>query len=297
MVNKRYALIVLPTFLLSWNALADNLDGFYIKASYFDAFFNTIGPLEGKEDVGNNTTEGVFSFNKNERIRAGCNPKYIPGLAGGIAVGYILENVKIEFESLYSQTNLYSEDYSNKDKAKYVELRRNECTSVGTECSSPWRSKKVDVDIKDTCENIGASVKFRAAFQMRNEGFNNLAGLVNIYYDFSRKPFTPYISIGGGLTKVKFLGRTRYAFAYQTKLGANYQLTTQMQAFAGLRYFGILGNQFENIVPTLKIPAGEQAIKPTGESFDHCARIESSTATITNRFGIYGLEAGLTYYF
>ncbi|MGL9762737.1 MAG: hypothetical protein ACR5LB_11605 [Wolbachia sp.] len=57
MVNKRYTLIILPAFLLSWNALADNLDGFYIKASYFDALFNTIGPLEDKEDVGNSTTE------------------------------------------------------------------------------------------------------------------------------------------------------------------------------------------------------------------------------------------------
>ncbi|WP_250778306.1 P44/Msp2 family outer membrane protein [Wolbachia pipientis] len=296
MVNKRYALIVLPTFLLSWNALADNLDGFYIKASYFNALFNTIGPLEGKENVGNNITEGVFSFNKNERIGAGCNPTYVPGLAGGIAVGYILENVKIEFESLYSQTNLYSEDYSNKDKAKYVELRRNKDASAGTECSSPWRSGKVDVDIKNTCENIDASVKFRAAFKMRNEGFDNSARLVNVYYDFGGKSFTPYISIGGGLTKVKFLGRTRYAFAYQTKLGVNYQLTTQVQAFAGLRYFGILGNQFENIVPTLKIPAGEEASK-SGRSFDHRARIESNTAAITNRFGIYGLETGLTYYF
>ncbi|MEY2393260.1 hypothetical protein [Wolbachia endosymbiont of Tettigetta isshikii] len=71
-----------------------------------------------------------------------------------------------------------------------------------------------------------------------------------------------------------------------------------MQAFAGLRYFGILGNQFENIVSTLKIPAGEKATKPGDDkSFDHCARIESSTAIITNRFGIYGLEAWLTYYF
>ncbi|MFP3036253.1 MAG: P44/Msp2 family outer membrane protein [Wolbachia sp.] len=284
--------------MLSWNALADNLDGFYIKASYFNAFLNTIGPLEGKEDVGNNKTEGVFSFNKNKRIRAGCNPKYIPGLAGSIAVGYILENVKIEFESLYSQTNLYSEDYSNKDKAKYVELRRNECTSTGTECNSPWRSGKVDVDIKNTCENIGASVKFRAAFKMSNEGFDNSARLVNVYYNFGGESLTPYVSIGGGVTKVRFLGRTRYAFAYQTKLGINYQLATQVQAFAGLRYLGILGDQFEKIVPTLKIPAGEKATKPGDDkSFDHCARIKSSTTTITNRFGIYGLEARLTYYF
>ncbi|MDE5058332.1 hypothetical protein OZD66_00340 [Wolbachia endosymbiont of Drosophila baimaii] len=30
---------------------------------------------------------------------------------------------------------------------------------------------------------------------------------------------------------------------------------------------------------------------------DETARVESTTATITNRFGIYGLEFGLVYHF
>ncbi|MGL9731639.1 MAG: P44/Msp2 family outer membrane protein [Wolbachia sp.] len=100
--------------------------------------------------------------------------------------------------------------------------------------------------------------------QNENEGFDNSARLVNVYYDFGGESFTPYVSIGSELTKVKFLGRTRYAFAYQTKLDINYQFAPQVKTFASLRYFGILGNQFENIVPTLKIPAGEQAKKSTG---------------------------------
>ncbi|MGL9682090.1 MAG: P44/Msp2 family outer membrane protein [Wolbachia sp.] len=70
-----------------------------------------------------------------------------------------------------------------------------------------------------------------------------------------------------------------------------------MEAFAGLRYFDILGNQFENIVPTLKYRLASKIKNLQVEPFDHCTRTESSTATITNRFSIYGLETWLTYYF
>ncbi|MDR2832035.1 MAG: P44/Msp2 family outer membrane protein [Rickettsiales bacterium] len=190
--------------------------------------------------------------------------------------------------------------------------------STGAACNSPWRSSKVDVKIKkegvkidtEKCDDVQVGVKesaieigFMAAFKMKNEGFNNLAGMINVYHDFNiaEMPFTPYVGVGAGVTKVKFLGKTRYAFAYQAKLGVNYQLTTQTQAFAGLRYFGILGNQFKNIVPGIKIPVGEEGKRPKAgggdEDFNETARVESTTATITNRFSIYGLEFGLVYYF
>ncbi|WP_255324076.1 P44/Msp2 family outer membrane protein [Wolbachia endosymbiont of Culex quinquefasciatus] len=107
-----------------------------------------------------------------------------------------------------------------------------------------------------------------------------------------------YFGVGAGVTKVKFLGKTRYALAYQAKLGVNYPLTTNTQAFAGLRYFGILGNEFKGILPVAKILAGEKYI-PAGKSneVDETARMQSTTTTITNRFGIYGLEFGLVYRF
>ncbi|QOD38307.1 P44/Msp2 family outer membrane protein [Candidatus Wolbachia massiliensis] len=302
MISKKLGLACVLAVLLTFSSKClsndtqiNNLENFYVKASYFGALFNNIGPFQGKED---NTTDkdGVFSFNKNERIEAGYNPKYVPGFAGSVAVGYLLENMRVEFEGLYSQIDLYDEDYSDKNKAKYVELRRNKERSAGVECNSPWRSGKIDINLQENCK---VGVELRAAFKMRNEGFNNLAGMINVYHDFNKgeTQFVPYAGIGGGLTKVKFLGRTRYAFAYQAKLGVNYQLTTQVQASAGLRYFGILGNVFKDIIPTIKIPKGEEYTPPGGNEIDETARVESTTATITNRFGIYGLDFGLTYHF
>ncbi len=309
-VGKRFKftyLLVLLTFsfrCLSYDDKINNLENVYIKANYFGAFFNAIGSLEGKEDAGDNITEGVFSFNKKERIEAGYSPKYVPGFAGSAAIGYLFKNMRVELEGLYSQTNLYDEDYSDKNKARYIELRRNDdvsagannSVSAGTKCESPWRSGKVDINIVEQC----VKAQFAAAFKMRNEGFNNLAGMINVYHDFNTEeiPFTPYIGVGAGVTKVKFLGKTRYALAYQAKLGVNYPLTTQIQAFAGLRYFGILDNQFKDIVPGIKILAGEKYPPASGGSeVDETARVESTTATITNRFGIYGLEFGLVYHF
>ncbi len=45
--------------------------------------------------------------------------------------------MRVEFEGLYSQTNLYDEDYSDKKKARYIELRRHNDASTGAECNSP----------------------------------------------------------------------------------------------------------------------------------------------------------------
>ncbi|WP_454898404.1 P44/Msp2 family outer membrane protein [Wolbachia pipientis] len=126
-------LLVLLTFsfrCLSYDDKINNLENVYIKANYFGAFFNAIGSLEGKEDAGDNITEGVFSFNKKERIEAGYSPKYVPGFAGSAAIGYLFKNMRVEFEGLYSQTNLYDEDYSDKKKARYIELRRHNDAST-----------------------------------------------------------------------------------------------------------------------------------------------------------------------
>lgn len=320
MINKKfkftYLLILLTSSFrcLSYDGEVNNLENFYVKANYFGALFNNIGTLEGKEDAGENITDGVFSFNKNGKIEPGYNPKYVPGFAGSAAIGYLFENMRVELEGLYSQTNLYDEDYSSKDKARYIELRRNKTTSAGAECNSPWRSGKVDVNIiqagvkvdTEKCDEVASAdvnkvtIDFMAAFKMRNEGFNNLAGIINVYRDFYKEEIqlTPYVGIGAGVAKVKFLGKTRYALAYQAKFGVNYPLTTQIQAFAGLRYFGVLCNQFKNVVPTIKISAGEVYTPAKGgDEVDETKRVESTTATIINRFGIYGLEFGLVYNF
>lgn len=308
MVSRKFKLthfILLTSLTFSFKCLSsdaeiNNLENFYVRAGYFGALFNTIGTLEGKEDahgkIGGDVTDakGVWSFNEKERIEAGYNPKYTQDLLVMLQQG--IHQIRIEFEGLHSQTDLYDENYSNKGKAQYVELRRTEDTSKGTECNSHWGSGKVDILFEEKC----TKAEFRAAFKMKNKGFNNLAGMINAYYDFDMEPYKLYAGAGAGLgvTKVKFLGRTRYAPAYQAKLGVSYLLTTQIQAFAGLHYFRILGDQFKDIVPVVKIPAGEKYTPSGGSSkVDETARVESTTATINNRFGIYGLELGLAYHF
>ncbi|WP_168463929.1 P44/Msp2 family outer membrane protein [Wolbachia endosymbiont of Ctenocephalides felis wCfeT] len=299
-MSKKFVCLLVASLTLSLNCSSreiNNSQNFYVKANYFGALFNAIGPFDGNEDVYQDITEGIFSFNKTEKMEEGYNPKYVPGFAGSAAIGRSFGNTRVELEYLHSQTNLYDEEYSNKNKATYIELRRDKATSTGAKCDSPWRSGKVDLTINENCE-VGA--KFRAAFKMKNEGFNNLAGMVNVYHDFNKEgmQLVPYVGIGVGLSKIKFLGKTKYAPAYQAKLGVNYLLTEQTQAFAGLRYFGILDDEFEGVVPTIKIPAGEKYTPPQGGSeVDETTRVESTTATITNRFGIYGLEVGLAYRF
>ncbi len=147
----------------------------------------------------------------------------------------------------------------------------------------------------------------KAAFKIKNKDFNNRAMLMNVYYDLSINQYlAPYISGGLGFTKAKFLGKSSYAPAYQLKLGAQYALTEKAQIFASLRYFGIFNDEFSGILPTTKIPAGDAGalnnIIVNGQfhrnyNYNYTTRVESTTATVTHRFGIYGLEVGMVYHF
>ena len=89
--------------------------------------------------------------------------------------------------------------------------------------------------ISNNCQHLGNFMNCICNWKFRRKQIQNYC--INI------------IAVSQHFTSVKFLGSTRYTFAYQAKLGVNYLLTTQVETFAGLRYFGIHSNKFESIIP------------------------------------------------
>lgn len=336
--KKIYAVIIL---LLCSSAHCAELKNFYVKGSYFGAYGNKMEEFSGKEDAGN-VTEKVMSFNSDEELVEGYEPKYTPGFAGGGAIGYQLNALqlplmlsrllpsRIELEGLYSQLNLDDEEYGDKEKAGYIELVRSGSAAAGTNCDSKWKTAtSSSCTLQSTTQQVlrwpalwvlqqqqgfnavnHVSLNFtdaKAAFKIKDEGFNNQSVLMNIYYDLNINPYlAPYVGGGLGLTKVKFLGKSHYTPAYQLKLGAQYTFTEKAQMFAGFRYFGIFNDEFENVLSTTKIPVGNAGILnnviingqfQANHNYNHTARIASTTATINHRFGVYGLEVGMVYHF
>ncbi|GHM58462.1 MAG: hypothetical protein sL5_06060 [Candidatus Mesenet longicola] len=333
--KKIYAVIIL---LFCSSAHCTELKNFYVQGGYFGAFGNAMGDFSGKEEAGN-VTEKVMSFNSDEELVEGYEPKYTPGFAGSGTIGYQLNALqlpfmlsrllpsRIEIEGLYSQLNLDDEEYGDKDKAGYVELVRSGpatlndgdmTPSAGTNCDSKWKTITNPSCELQSSGNMGYSaIKLnftgtKAAFKIKDEGFNNQAMLMSVYYDLNINPYlVPYIGGGLGFTQVKFLGKSHYAPAYQLKLGASYRLAEKAQIFAGLRYFGIFNDEFASVLPTTKIPAGDAGtlreviinnihynrVNRTMYDYNYTARVASTTATINHRFGVYGLEVGMVYNF
>ncbi|XGA08025.1 MAG: P44/Msp2 family outer membrane protein [Wolbachia endosymbiont of Xenopsylla cheopis] len=334
-------IFILTILFFCSSAHCAELKNFYVQGGYFSAFGNAMGDFSGKEDAGN-VTEKVMSFNSDEEFVEGYEPKYTPGFAGGGAIGYQLNTLRlpfmlslllpsrIEFEGLYSQLNLDDEEYGDKEKAGYVELVRNNSATAGTNCDSKWKTAtSSSCALRSTTQQViqwpttwikkyqqgfnavnHTSLNFtgaKAAFKIKDEGFNNRAMLMSVYYDLNINPYlVPYVGGGLGFTKVKFLGKSHYAPAYQLKLGAQYTLTKKAQIFAGLRYFGIFNDEFASVLPTTKIPAGDAGILNNviingafynQHNYNHTARIASTTATVTHKFSVYGLEVGMVYNF
>ncbi|WP_339046362.1 P44/Msp2 family outer membrane protein [Candidatus Mesenet endosymbiont of Agriotes lineatus] len=340
MLRSIFVLMIL-FFCSSAYCAENNLKSFYFKGSYFGAYGNNIGDFSGKEEAGN-ITKKVMSFNSDEELVEGYEPKYTPGFAGGGAIGYQLNTSRlpfmlslllpsrIELEGLYSQLNLDDEEYGDKDKAGYVELVRSSSAAAGTNCDSKWKTAtSSSCTLQSTTQQVKrwplpwggqqqagfnavnhTSLNFtgaKAVFKIKDEGFHNRAMLMNVYYALNTNPYiVPYVGGGLGLTKIKFLGKSYYAPAYQLKLGAQYTFTEKAQIFVGLRRFGIFYDEFNNILPTTKIPVGDAGILNNviinsqfheNYHYNHTTRVASTTATVTHKFSVYGLEVGMVYNF
>ncbi|WP_349967214.1 P44/Msp2 family outer membrane protein [Wolbachia endosymbiont of Armadillidium arcangelii] len=128
-------------------------------------------------------------------------------MAGSGAFGYKMDDIRVDVEGLYSQLN------------------------------------KNDV--------IGA--EFTPAIVADN--VTAFSGLVNVYYDVAIEdmPITPYVGVGVGAayvsnplaTKVAGDKDSGFGFAYQAKAGVSYDVTPEIKLYAGARYFGSYGANFD----------------------------------------------------
>lgn len=81
-----------------------------------------------------------------------------------------------------------------------------------------------------------------------------ISGLVNVYYDVAIEdmPITPYIGVGVGAAYISTPLKTavssqngKFAFAGQAKAGVSYAITPEIKLYAGARYFGSYGANFD----------------------------------------------------
>ncbi|QOD38735.1 P44/Msp2 family outer membrane protein [Candidatus Wolbachia massiliensis] len=126
-------------------------------------------------------------------------------MAGGGAFGYKMDDIRVDVEGLYSQ------------------LSKNADTGITTE---PGVADSLSV----------------------------MSGLVNVYYDVAIEdmPITPYVGVGIGAAYLSnpsaaegVKDQKKFGFAYQAKAGVSYDVTPEIKLFAGARYFGSYGANFD----------------------------------------------------
>jgi opacity protein-like surface antigen len=128
-------------------------------------------------------------------------------IAGGGAFGYKMDDIRVDVEGVYSYLN------------------KNDVT-----------------DVEFTPDNIIA------------DSLTAISGLVNVYYDVAIEdiPITPYVSVGVGAAYISTPLATavssqngKFAFAGQARAGVSYDITPEIKLYAGARYFGSYGANFD----------------------------------------------------
>ncbi|AHX05142.1 surface antigen family protein [Ehrlichia chaffeensis str. Liberty] len=147
------------------------------------------------------------------------------------AIGYSFsDGLKIEIEGFHEKFDVKNPGgYTNvKDAYRYFALARD----LKTDSFQP---KAKDSGIYHTV--------------MKNDGLSILSTMVNVCYDFSlgELPVLPYICAGMGINAIEFFDALHVKFAYQSKLGINYQLFTKVNLFVGGYYHQVIDNQFKNL--------------------------------------------------
>ncbi|MFP3022683.1 acyloxyacyl hydrolase [Wolbachia endosymbiont (group A) of Pogonocherus hispidulus] len=101
-----------------------------------------------------------------------------------------------------------------------------------------WLNKDADVVGDTVADNLTA-----------------ISGLVNVYYDVAIEdmPITPYIGVGVGAAYISTPLKTaindqnsKFGFAGQVKAGVSYDVTPEIKLYAGARYFGSYGANFDS---------------------------------------------------
>ncbi|WP_264731596.1 P44/Msp2 family outer membrane protein [Wolbachia endosymbiont (group A) of Sphaerophoria taeniata] len=127
-------------------------------------------------------------------------------IAGGGAFGYKMDDIRVDVEGIYS-----------------------------------WLNKDTNV--------TGTAVPGAVA-----ERLTAISGLVNVYYDVAIEdmPITPYVGVGVGAAYISTPLATavssqngKFAFAGQARAGVSYDVTPEVKLYAGARYFGSYGANFD----------------------------------------------------
>nr|ABO36249.1 Omp-1-9 [Ehrlichia ewingii] len=145
------------------------------------------------------------------------------------AVGYISPGgPRVEIEGSYE--NFDVKDLKNctiQDACRYLSLAREICK-----------------------ENDKPTPKEKKYVVMRNDGISITSVTINGCYDFSINKLpkiSPYICAGFGGDFIEFFDSVRVKFAYQSKLGINYSLSSNFILFVDGYYHRVIGNQFKNL--------------------------------------------------
>ncbi|WP_168464446.1 P44/Msp2 family outer membrane protein [Wolbachia endosymbiont of Ctenocephalides felis wCfeT] len=274
---------------------SDEKEGNFYMGLNLGKVIPNIVPFSAKEDVESVTTEKIFSLDSNDNAKEGYDPKYTGDFLGSVSIGYKIGNFGIELEDLVSSVTTkdwYVELYRNLPDNKtgvtdyHIKNKDGKFESATSPNIHEWES------IIDDGAGGNGRRQLHSAFKMKNEGFRNIAAMINAYYYLNNESnITPYAGIGAGLTNIKFLGVSHFKPAYQGKVGVRYNINDTTKISAGYRYFGVLGSTFTKVDPTAKIPDIYY-----GSSYNEkIGYAGSTTATVESKFAHHALEVRLTF--
>nr|WP_168464948.1 P44/Msp2 family outer membrane protein [Wolbachia endosymbiont of Ctenocephalides felis wCfeT] len=264
MISKKTLAITAMALLLSQQSSAD---GWYIGGGYHNQIHNSTSALKVKIGTADATAANKVSIND----RDASNTKgqlidkykgdYNPPFAANVAIGYAGElndhSYKAELEGMYSSIKV---------------------DNIGLASSQMTVSYIKDPGQGGT-KNYGVIVN--------HDQIENASLMANVYHHWKsdRFSFSPYIGIGGGMTRMKMFEQTSWKPAYQVKAGLDYKITDDTNVHIGYRHFGAIGTD-------IKLKAGEIT---NGQKSAEISTTNTQDITISNKlFATHSVELGLT---
>ena len=247
----------------------DTKEGFYISAKYTPTMphFRKFAAAETPVHGSTSPTKKVFGLRKGGSIATytdftKADPSFefhnnfMTGFAG--SVGYAMDGPRIEVEAAYQKFNPKNPDNNDANGGDYYQ----------------YYGLFRDATIKDK--------KFVV---LKNEGLTFMSLAVNACYDIVAEgvPFMPYACAGVGADIIEIFKDKNLKFAYQGKVGISYPITSEVSAFIGAYYHGVIGNRFN------RIPVKAPVILDTAPT--------ANTASVDLDAGFFGGEVGVRFTF
>nr|ABO36254.1 Omp-1-14 [Ehrlichia ewingii] len=252
-------------------SINDSKEGFYISAKYSPSIpyirkFSAVEtPIEGaisptKKVLGLNKGGSIANSHDFSKIDPSLDfhNNLISGFSGSI--GYAMDGPRIEIEATYQKfhpKNPDNNDTDSSDHYKYYGLFRE---------GTPQEEEHRYVVLK-------------------NEGLTFMSLTVNACYDIVAEgiPFIPYACVGIGSDLIDIFNDKNLKFAYQGKVGISYPITSEVSAFIGGYYHGIIGNKFN------KLPVKTPVTLDTAP--------QTTSASVELDTGFFGGEIGVSFSF